>query len=70
MQSYRRSAIETGVATVITGLVAAAMNYWLMPVTWTLPPTVRDSLEMAVVYGVVSWALKFIIRRVANALER
>jgi hypothetical protein len=65
-QSRTRSFIETGAATLITGSVAAAMNYWLLPAAWTLPPTIQASLEMSLVYGGVSWVLKYLIRRLFN----
>jgi hypothetical protein len=67
LQSKTRSLVETGVATLITGLVAAGMNYWLLPFAWTLPPSPQAALEMSVVYGGVSWLLKFFIRRFFNA---
>lgn len=69
MQSTKRSAIETGLATVITGLVAVLMNFTVLPRVWELPPTLQASFEMALLYGSVSWALKFFIRRIFNGLR-
>ena len=69
MQSNRRSVIETGLATVITGLAAVFMNFTLLPVLWTLPPSLTASFQMALVYGSVSWALKYLIRRFFNVRD-
>jgi hypothetical protein len=69
MQSSRMSGIETGVATIITGLAAVLMNYTILDRIWTLPPSLGASFQMALVYGAVSWALKFLIRRLFNGIR-
>jgi hypothetical protein len=69
MQSNKRSVFETGVATVITGLAAVFMNFAILDRLWTLPPTLAASFQMALLYGSVSWGLKYLIRRWFNVRD-
>ena len=70
MQSKTMSWIECGVTTVATSSVAAMANYYLLPVLWTLPPTVSGAVTMSVFFGALSLVVKYPIRRGFNAIRR
>lgn len=67
-QSKLMSWVECIVKTFVTGLGAVLANYFLLPVFWNLPPTLWDSVTMAIWFAGQSIILSYPIRRFFNGL--
>ena len=63
MRTKWQTRIIALVLTLATGIGGASANYFLLAVLWTLPPSPWESVEMALFYGSLSYAIKYPILR-------
>ena len=67
MQSKRHSFIEAILNVTIGYLVAVMANYVVLP-WWGFEVSVRDSMEIGVVFMLIALARSYILRRVFNRI--
>jgi multisubunit Na+/H+ antiporter MnhF subunit len=65
-QSRRMSAIESLTDTLVGLLVSVCVTYFILPL-WGLNPSLMEATEITLVYVVLSFVRKYIIRRFFNA---
>lgn len=68
MQSRFMSLVEVILGTLIGLTVATAANYWVLP-QFGFTPSLGESLEIAIIFTVISVLRGYFVRRLFNLLH-